>query len=249
MIRYSAVEDQFLRTYFWWAAVAAPYYIAKIGIVTLRSANSLIDTKIGKVFGYAACVLAIVFFNSLVGGSLQNSVGIFAIMFPPAMLGAYSGFKVKEASFPIEKETDFAVAQRKVKRYGSVLESTSALGYVPLSLLPYPIDEIKAALKYVYLSTSKDVKDIDYRLSFRGSYGYLSNFVPDDKARVYRLWVQRNSELLNKVSAGTEWDASLGQNAVDVMEASLVQHNLLLEEWDSWLCQVELDIPVVKVLP
>ncbi len=231
MIKYDAVENRVLEAYFWWAAITVPYYIAKYGIVSQRSEHAFLDTSKGKVVGYLACISAAFIFTLFVGESLQNRIGIFAIMLAPTVFGAYCGFETKKSTHKT-KEDYVTEAQRKVKAYGKVIADSSVSICIPISELPHPVNEIKDAIQRMYLCSASDG---EYRNSLVTAYLRLSDFVPDEQAKIVQAWHQRNAEDLTGEYELSRMNMSLREEVAHIMKEKHVQYKLLENEWDDWL--------------
>ena len=82
-------------------------------------------------------------------------------------------------------------AEQIVQVYGQVLERTATMVYgAPQSLLPYPKDEIKRAIRVALLALEASRKgsrdpELEYmREMLRVGYVELARFIPDEEAQI-----------------------------------------------------------------
>lgn len=82
-----------------------------------------------------------------------------------------------------EYEQQLKSAEQIVNAYGKILAQLDAGNYGhPVSLLPYPRDEIKSAIQLLLWELEGEDKDICNSLA--QSYVYLAQFIPDDEAEI-----------------------------------------------------------------
>ena len=155
-------------------------------------------------------------------------------MLAPTVLGAYCGFRVEKPVLHIKE--DYATkAQRKVQDYGTIIANSPFPTCIPLSDLPYPVNEIKEAIQHMYLYSASDE---EYRNSLFQGYLQLSDFVPDEQAKIVRTYYQHRTDRLAETHNSSEGEAALGKEAVRIAKEKQVQHDLLWDEWQRWLQQV-----------
>lgn len=114
-----------------------------------------------------------------------------------------------------------ALATRVVSDYGKVLAHVSPGVYgLPRSLLPYPKDRIRAALRFLLHEVAPDHPELREGLA-RG-YVYLAQFIDDDDADV----IARGAA----VASGTGGDDADAEPAMRLINRIKADMELALEE-------------------
>ena len=126
---------------------------------------------------------------------------------------------------------DIEKAHKIINVYGQVVEKTANMNVVPNSLLPYPKEEIKRAIKLcvenLITKGTFTEKDKDF---FEVGYIQLSNFVKDADAKFVEQWfnVENFSQKLDKTTSD-----NFGK-AKQIMQESLNEQGILLKEIRSY---------------
>ncbi len=118
-------------------------------------------------------------------------------------------------------------AEQIVQVYGQVLERTASMVYgTPQSLLPYPKDEIKQAIRLALLPLeasregSRDPELEHMREMLRVGYVELARFIPDEEAKIASMgqsalnsgdtnhpgwkFAERSIQIMNGICEGSE---------------------------------------------